>query len=211
MAIMADQEIGGWRGGTAKHLFQPKNTLDIQMVGRFIHDQYIRAQEQGPADRQSFAPAAGEVVDQGIVIRELSSTEETVHSIVFGNFVKILVAEGRHETCSNTLSGGKKVFLCQIANTDEFLQYNLATIGFLKTADDFQQRRFARTIWSDNADFFAAINHQIDIFKKILRPEGFSEGFASYQICHRKNKKNSKTIPPVTIGIHTAGKIFVQQ
>ena len=60
-AIMADHEKSGWTFGKtgSKEFFQPEDAFDIQMVGGLIHDQDIGVNNQGPADGQPLAPAAG--------------------------------------------------------------------------------------------------------------------------------------------------------
>ncbi len=101
-------------------------------------------------------------------------------AIVFLRLFKVLAHYGRQQVGGNTFFQGEDIFLSEITETNKFLPNNLAAVGILKIADDFQQGRFTGTIWSDNADFLAAVDHKVDIFKEILGAEGFTEGFTGY-------------------------------
>ena len=113
---MADDEK--CMGLGLQHFFQPEYSLDVQVVGRFVHQQHVWLQHQRLRDRETFLPPSGERRDGLVDAYEASEAEGPGHSAAVLMGVQTAIEENLGERFLDRVRRGKRRFLGDIANTD---------------------------------------------------------------------------------------------
>ena len=142
--VMADQHDAGGKGFQLR--FQPFDGRQVEMVGRLVEQQQIRVRRQGA--RQSGPPrlAAGQV------FRLFRAGQAQLLEQVTGAVFLVIRPQPGDDIVHGVGERRKIRLLRQIAHGRAGLQEARAAIEGDLTGGDFQQRRLARAVASDQAD-----------------------------------------------------------
>ncbi len=137
------------RGEGFQLAFQPLDGGKVQMVGRLVQQQKIRAGRQGAGKRGAAGLATREIL--GLLVPAQAKLAQQV-----ANAVLVVI---RPETCQHIVHdigvGGKIRLLRQIAHGGTRLKEARAGIEGDLARGDLQQRGFARAVAADEADALA--------------------------------------------------------
>ena len=199
-AVVADQEKGAWtfRKIGCQEFFQPENALDVQMVGRLVHDQDLGPGDQGSAEGEPFAPAAGEQADLLLRILEAAPAQQGMHPVVLLGRVDLQVL---HRLVKVVHAAGflvKTVLLGHITDPHQFLEEHRAAVRVFHAAKDFEQGGFSGAVGANQANTVTGVDHEGDAGKKILGAKGLGKPLAAEQGTHRirLRLKNSQEADP---------------
>ncbi len=176
---MADDEKR--MGFGLQHSFQPENSLDVQMVGRFIHQQHVRLQHQRLRDRQTFLPSSGECSDGLVDAYKASEAEGLGHSAAVLVGVQTFVEEDLGKRFLDRVRRGKRRFLRDIANADLAPHRTAAAIRLVKAGQYFEQRRFAGPVGTDQPDVIAFTEPERQVGEERFHPVAFADGLTTEQ------------------------------
>ena len=145
-------------GKSSKYSSSAIKRRDVEIVGRFVEQQNIRLCHQ---DSQKIKPApfaARQIADERILRRRREQEffehlrSRDLISVggrnVFGDLFDVI-----NDALFFVQSAA---FLIVIADVNGLPDLDLARIGFDSFGDNFQKRRFARTVFADNADAVVA-------------------------------------------------------
>ena len=181
-AIMRNQQQGARIG--AQPGFQPENGINIQMVGRLVQQQQIRAAHERACHIDAHPPAAGKAADRPLIFRGRKA--QAMHElrgagprVVAANFCVTCVQHA--QTCAVIQFGGSRdsgFYGTQLAVTIEHKfdgglfgsldvlrdvrrdqiagHVKVAGVGVHGAAHQLQQRGFAAAIFTRDADLLAA-------------------------------------------------------
>ena len=137
------------RGERFQLAFQPFDGGKVQMVGRLVQQQKIRAGGQGAGQRRAAGLAAREIL-RLLVPAQAKLAQQVAHAVL------VVI---RPETCQHIVHdigvGGKVRLLRQIAHGRTRLKEARAGIEGDLARGDLQQRGFARAVAADEADALA--------------------------------------------------------
>ena len=173
-----DQERFGLR---LEQGFEPENALDIQMVGRFIHQQHVRLQHQRLRDCQTFLPSSGECRDRLVDTYKASEAEGLGHSAALLVGVQAFVEEDPGKRFLDCVGGGKRRFLRDIANADLAPHRTAAAIRLVEAGQYFKQRRFAGPVGTDQPDVIALTEPERQVGEERFHPVALADGLTTEQ------------------------------
>lgn len=183
IAIMGTEQDS--RFAVAEVFFQPKDRLFVEMVRRFIHDEEVAGHNQRPGQAQTFALAAGQVVNGFRKVRNPQFAEDdfgfrlqfpgllAVHfgtegddgfviSLLNGFFI---LPEELHDgqiaveyTLKNRVALYELRFLWQIMDARLGIEPQRAAVHIGQAGNDFEEGRLPRPIETDESQFLPAVD-----------------------------------------------------
>ena len=193
---MTDHDIAvrAFRQRAGQQVFQPENSLNIEMVGGFIHDQDVRMNHQGSADGQSFAPSPGQELDRTVWCNKFGPAEQGMYPVMLFNGGDIQLGQ----RCLQIFRAGqflcKDIILGKIADLDMLLPEEFTAVRFNQITEDLEQGGFAGTVGADQADFIAFIDDQVDRGKQGLGTKGLADILAGKKIGHYPSMVKSSAL-----------------
>lgn len=169
----------------AEIFFQPKDCLFVEMVRRFVHNQKITGHNQGPGQAQTFALAAGQVIDGFRKVRNPQFAKDDfgfrfqfpclfpIHFgtegddgpvIPFLNGIFVLLQElhdrqiAVEDTLKNRVARHELRFLGQIMDARLGIEPQASAVHIRQAGNDFEEGRLPRPIKADKAQFLPAVN-----------------------------------------------------
>ena len=184
--VMADHEQSGRAVGRRgqQQVLQPEDALDIQVVGRLVHDEHVRASDQGPAHGQPFAPAAGQLPHRLLRVVEMGAAEHCEHPAETLGLVEFKACCRGKQVVGAVGGLVEQVLLGDVGGARQLLQGDRAAVGGLQPAEDTQQGRLARAVRPDQPDPVAAVDAQVDAGEQGLGAEGLGHSLAAEQSAH---------------------------
>ena len=187
-------------------LFQPAYGTVVEVVRRFIHDEQITRQDQRPCQPQPFPLAAGQGIDGlgqignpqllehhfGMLLQFpgllfIHFPGQLQHGFIVVCFDSgFIAAQDIHDrqitiedTFENTASRIKLRFLGKIMDTGLGIAPDFPLISLGHAGDDFEQRRLACPVQTDEAQLLPTIDSKGHIIKQHTRAIRFSHAFYS--------------------------------
>ena len=173
------------RFAVAEVFFQPKDRLFVEMVRRFIHDEEVAGHDQRPGQAQTFALAAGQVVDgfrkvrnpqfakddlslrlqfPGLLAVHFGTEGDDGPVIPFLNGLFVLPEElhdrqiAVEDTLKNRVTLYKLRFLRQIMDARFGIEPQRAAVHIGQAGNDFEEGRLPRPIETDESQFLPAVD-----------------------------------------------------
>ncbi len=173
ITIVADYHAG--ERGVFQDILQPFDPGEIQMIGGLIEQENCRILDQRLRDREALAPSAGELGGRLILIFKSSPAQGFPFErspLRGGNGGPI---EGPLDHDPDGIARVEMRILRDVLKLGAFAKRNRAAVGRLPSAEDFEQRRFARAIGADQPEPVAFAEVQRKIQKQRIRAERFAD------------------------------------
>ena len=178
--------------------FEPVDGFGVEMVGRLVEQQEVGLLEQEAAERDAAAFAAGELRHVGIVRRaaervhrlldlaveipqalgldlvlELRHLVGGLVGIVHREFVvavedRLLLLDAEHGVAAHVERRVKLRLLRQVADPRALGDEALADELGVEAGHDAQQRRLARAVDAEHADFRVRVEREVDVVENLL-------------------------------------------
>lgn len=140
------------------------------MIGRFIQQEDIRFQHEGAGDGQAFAPSAGEGAGGLLAVSKLSDAEGLGDASCLLMWVQ---ARGRQGLDKNFLDRELRVegrLLWDVPDTKVTTDGSRPAVRLLNAGQNPEQRGFARSVRTDEADMVAVAQRQGEVLEQGVTP-----------------------------------------
>ncbi len=190
------------------HVFEPRDGIDIQMIGRLVQQQEVGLRDQCASEHHPPPPAARQGTHRRIAI-ELQARDDLLH-LQFG--LPILVRrrplhhragvgragqDAAHDHVAHRGIARRRHFLGQTRDSRAGAHPHLAAVRDDLTSNELQQRRLALAVAPEQADAFAPANLQIGIIQQ--RFEAETQGnFVEANGGHESHVKRLRINSPAT-------------
>ena len=151
VAVVAHHEDGARPVG--EDFLQPEDAIDVEMVGRLVHQQDVRLARQLARDREALPPAAGQRADRRAAVGEPGAAEG------LGDPSRSLVlVHGAQDARDHLLDGAvqrEDRILGHVAHADPAAEDAAAAVWLLDSRQDPEEGGLAGAIGSDEAHLIA--------------------------------------------------------
>ena len=177
VAIVADDQAGPRALG--QQALQPEDAVDVEVVGRLVHQQNVGRGRQLARDRQALAPASRQRVDLRSSVGEAGpakSLRQAARSVVF-----VDVGEGRQHHVGDGPGSGKDRVLRDVAHADAAAERAGAAVGRLETDENLEEGGLARAVGADETRLVAFEQSERQIVEERPGPEGLAHRLTAQQ------------------------------
>ena len=169
-------------------VFQPRDGLRVDVVGRLVQQQQIDRTDQRCGQRHTLLLPAGERAHIALKIRDAQLREQRPR-LVFVRRADVLrrVAEHLlHAGALRVIDG----HLRQVGHAQAVSAHHHAPVRLLHAAQQLEQRRFARAVHADHADAVMLADVERRVGDQLL------ERVALFNVLSGKDRRHISSAPP---------------
>ena len=198
ITVMGAQEDGGL--AVLEVVFEPDYGLVIQMVRRFVHNEEVTRDDEGPGQAEALALTARELIDTlvqprdaqlgqdhlglgfelpGLLFIHFSAEGQDLGVVIIlvGLFVALQELHDRHVAVEDAFQYGaawRELWLLgKEMDTCLRVHPDVAAVGFGLAGNDFQESRFPGTVEADETHLAAAVDGEGDTVEEDPQAVGF--------------------------------------
>ena len=177
VAVVGDHKQGA--AGAFEVGFEIFNCVDVQMVGRLVHNEEVRLGGEHLRECDSFDTSAGKFLHRLSEISQPEVRQQPFHpQFIFQQafLVKMLrkLLTTIHNLPENSFLRVEVIFLLQEGDAYILEKQNLsARIALVLSCENPHKRSLSRAIGRNKRNFVPLIYIESDMFKKNFRPIGF--------------------------------------
>src|SRR4030095_8805407 len=188
-AIVGDHDHAA--GKTFQRLFERAQGVHIQVVGRFVEQQNVRAFFQHLRQMDSIALAARQHADLLLLIRAGKIESRYVRSRIHfsgADFQKVGAADDLFPDRFFRIEG---TALIDVSQRNRLSDTNLAAVGLLLTYDHAKQGRLAGAVGADHADDTAGRKLERHVVHQQVITVGFADSFRfDHNVAQARPRRN---------------------
>ncbi len=161
-AIVRNHE--GVAGELQQRVFQRAQRFDVQVVGRFVEQQYVAALQQGLGHVQAAAFAAGQAADQLLLVLALEVEAAQVGARLDLHAVDVEDVQAAGHFLEHVVVAFQLVAtLVHVGQLHRRPEHDLARVRRLLADDHLEQRRLAGAVGADDADDGAGRHQEAEV------------------------------------------------
>jgi hypothetical protein len=163
---------------------EPEDAVEIEVVGRLVHEQQVGGAHQRLGDREPLAPAAGERRRARVGIGEPASAERRLDPGRARDLVEGLVAQRRREQGRDRLLAGRPGVLRHVGQAGQAARETVPASGVSRPASTRSSVDLPLPFGPDDADAIAVVYAERELGEERRRPERLGDRLTTEQQRH---------------------------